>query len=146
MKTTLLLLLGLLMLPVMGCDPSTGVTGISTTTVDQIPGTIDGEFTLPAGTEGTAANIRVGLYRTAEEFNAHQAAKVTTTDEYGRYFFTEVCCGYYFIDAWKDRDANGMINRGDLYLANVDGSGCGSLCQVTSGIPATFCGQLCVVN
>jgi hypothetical protein len=146
MKITLLLLLGLLLLFVPGCDPSTGVTGITSQTVDQMAGTIDGDFALPAGVGETAANIRVGLYRSMEEFNNHQPAKVTTTDEYGRYFFTEVCCGYYFIDAWKDRDANGLINAGDLYLANVDRSGCGSLCQVSSGVPATFCGQLCVVN
>jgi len=145
MKTTLVLLLGGVLLFVPGCDPSSESTGVVSPT-EQIPGAIDGEFTLAPGVQGTAANVRVGLYRTTEEFTNRQPVMVTATDEQGRYFFTGVCCGSYYIDAWKDSDSNGLISKGDLYVAITDWNGCPSLCSVSSGVPASFCGQLCVVN
>jgi hypothetical protein len=145
MKTTPAVLLGTLLLCIAGCDDPSG-GGITEPVTPTGQGTIDGEFTLPAGVQGTVANVRVAVYRSQEDLQNRAPAVVTTTDEQGRFFFSGICCGHYYIDAWKDVDANDLVSRGDYYLIYSDDCGCASMCQVSQGLPATFCGELTIVQ
>jgi hypothetical protein len=145
MKTTLAVLFGAFLICIAGCDDTPG-GGITEPVAPTPQGTIDGEFTLPAGVQGTVANVRVAVYRSQEDHQNRVPALLTMTDEQGRYFLSGICCGHYYLDAWKDNDANDLVSKGDYYLVYSDGTGCASMCQVGQGLPATFCGELAVVQ
>lgn len=114
--------------------------------VDQTPtGTIDGEFTLGPEDPGSVADIEVSLYTSEEAFRNRTPAKTMRTGVSGRYVFTGLCCGNYYIDAWKDNDGDARISCGDNYLARRDGSGMACPCVVQQGVPTSFCGVLEVV-
>jgi uncharacterized protein (DUF2141 family) len=109
-------------------------------------GTIDGEFAVDAQGQGSLADIQVTIYASEEAFRLRVPAQTTRTGVSGRYVFTGLCCGNYYIDAWRDNDGDAKISCGDYYLASKDGSGMAYPCVVQEGVPVSFCGVLEVVR
>lgn len=147
MKTSfrLLVLVFALAFTVWQCGPDGG--DYVADPVDLTPtGTIDGEFTLGPQDPGSVANIEVSLYTSEDAFRNRIPARTMRTGVSGRYVFTGLCCGNYYIDAWKDNDGDSRISCGDHYLARRDGSGMACPCVVEQGVPASFCGVLEVVQ
>jgi hypothetical protein len=126
-------------------DPGNG-NYITEPVVATPSGSIDGEFFLDPSTTGSIANTQVALYKSEEDFRNRKPVKVVQTDAQGRYFIMDVCCGQYYIDAWKDNDGSSSVSTGDYYLAHRDCNGTACTCAVQQGSPASFCGKLDVVR
>jgi len=146
MKPLVGILAALLVLTLSACkdDPAKGSL-ITQPAVSMPTGTIDGEFTLPPTATGPLDHIQVAIYKSDVDLRTRQPAKVVQTDVKGEFVITGVCCGQYYIDAWKDIDGDGTVSAGDYYLVYAN---CYGACQCTvqEGSAVNFSGTLSVVH
>lgn len=144
MRTLPWVLIAFVLVAFAACQQPTG-GGITDPTAMQGTGSIDGEFYIDSPADGSVANIKVAVYKSEVEFRNRQPAIVVETNMQGRYVITGICCGQYFLDAWKDNDGDLSVSSGDHYLAHKDSDG--NPCRHTVDECAdTFGGKLEVVR
>lgn len=88
---------------------------------DPTAGAIAGKVSLQAGVSGSVENTRVAIYASYDDWNNDRVLKFTAANSSGNYSIADLPAGTYYLDAWKDNDNSGQINRGDFY--QVYGSG-----------------------
>lgn len=84
-------------------------------------GTITGVISLPPGSSATVGNTRVAVYSNYDDWVNDRTLNTVACDANGNYSIGNLPPGSYYVDAWKDQNADGRISIGDLY--NVYGSG-----------------------
>ncbi len=102
---------------------TTTTTSTTTTSTSVDPNaTISGVGSLPIGVPGQIQNTRVALYVTVDDWNFDRTFKFSGCDVNGNYTMIDVPPAPYYIDAWKDNDANGLWGTSTDYVW-VNGSG-----------------------
>ncbi|MFH2056285.1 MAG: hypothetical protein ABIJ61_10035 [bacterium] len=91
------------------------VAGVAQTERTRIYGTLS----LQAGVNGNLDNTQVAIYGTLGDWNTYAPALYTAATGVGAgssatYNLEPVASGLWYLDAWKDIDANGIWSAGDL--------------------------------
>jgi hypothetical protein len=97
-----------------------------TVTTGPVPGTgITGRISLPGGVQGDLRRMLIRLYNDFASYRAGAPMLFVTArgDEYEVTFdFTNLPPGTYYLDAWKDMDADGAYTAGDVWSVYATGA------------------------
>jgi hypothetical protein len=101
-------------------------SGQVTVNAGPVPGTgISGRISLPGGVQGDLRRMLVRLYNDFASYRANAPMLFVTArgDEYEVTFdFTNLPPGTYYLDAWKDMDADGNYTAGDVWSVYATGA------------------------
>ena len=113
--------------PVGTTVTTTVATTVVTTTVP-INATITGVGSLPPGVPGSISNTRVALYISQADWAADATFAFVGCDATGNYTLASIVPGTYYMDAWKDNNANFTWgDSGDYIWWNGSGAWPGTL-------------------
>ncbi|NNG26185.1 MAG: hypothetical protein HKM87_01555 [Ignavibacteriaceae bacterium] len=102
---------------------TTVVTTTVVTTTVPTNATITGVGSLPPGVPGSISNTRVALYISQADWAADATFAFVACDASGNYTLSNIVPGTYYMDAWKDNNANFIWgDSGDYIWWNGSGA------------------------
>lgn len=109
-----------------GCDKSVDpvTTTVATTVATTIDpnATISGVGSLPPAVPGSISNTRVALYISQADWLVDATFAFVACDASGNYTLASIVPGVYYMDAWKDNNANAVWgDSGDFIWWNGSG-------------------------
>jgi hypothetical protein len=120
---------------IAGCEQPTPPNLTDPEPIVMVPGTIQGTVVLDPDIVGTVDRTVAELYCSCDAMLRNQPTCMVAVDENGKFTFTGVCCGTYFIGAWKDNDRNGVHSTGDYSFDRTNTEQ--NVCCVKSGSTAS---------